>query len=484
MSKSKGRLEGYVREFGKDFSTDGRNIYCKACGINISCELKSSVRQHTLTSKHRINAEKAHRQQQLLNEASAGTEDFSYDVCSAFLSADIPLYKLKHPKVRHILESPYRCRSLPDESTLRKVKVKQCYTAVMESIRAAIGESHIWCSVDESTDSMGRYVANCMVGALQERPSDCYLLNAEEIPATNHQTITKFLVDSLNLLWPEGLQNDRVLLFISDAAPYMVKSGKALSALFPRMTHVTCLAHALHRVSETVRHSYPIVDKLIASVKQVFVKSNKRLQLLKELAPDLPAPPQPVLTRWGSWISAAIYYARHQEEVKVVLTALNPNDAVAIKQAQEAIANPNIRADLAYINAHFGRIPEAIEHLEARNLTLQQSLGIINDVQEGLSAVSTGVALVAKQKLEALLAKNTGLVAIREVAEALGGEQGNPDAKIPLTTAVFFKHAPLTSCDVERSFSMYKNVLTDRRHSFKFEHLKWTLISKCNHKLL
>ena len=73
-----------------------------------------------------------------------------------------------------------------------------------------------------------------------------------------------------------GLQNDRVMLFVADAAAYMAKAGKALAALFPKMTHVTCLAHALHRVSDTIRRSFPVVDKLIASVKQAFLKSRKR----------------------------------------------------------------------------------------------------------------------------------------------------------------------------------------------------------------
>jgi len=50
-----------------------------------------------------------------------------------------------------------------------------------------------------------------------------------------------------------------VLLFISDAAPYMIKAAKALQLLYPQMIHVTCLVHALHRVAEEVRGSYPEV---------------------------------------------------------------------------------------------------------------------------------------------------------------------------------------------------------------------------------
>jgi hypothetical protein len=45
----------------------------------------------------------------------------------------------------------------------------------------------------------------------------------------------------------------------------MIKAAKALQLLYPKMTHVTYLAHALHRVAEEVRGSYPEVDKLIAN---------------------------------------------------------------------------------------------------------------------------------------------------------------------------------------------------------------------------
>jgi hypothetical protein len=51
-----------------------------------------------------------------------------------------------------------------------------------------------------------------------------------------------------------------VLLFVSYAAPYMIKAAKALQLLYPKMIHVICLAHALHRVAEEVRGSYPEVD--------------------------------------------------------------------------------------------------------------------------------------------------------------------------------------------------------------------------------
>lgn len=45
---------------------------------------------------------------------------------------------------------------------------------------------------------------------------------------------------------------------------------------------------------------------------------------------------------------------------------------------------------------------------------------------------------------------------------------------------IYFKHAPISSVDMEQSFSLYKNMLADNRRSFKFENLSKSLIANCN----
>jgi hypothetical protein len=74
------------------------------------------------------------------------------------------------------------------------------------------------------------------------------------------------------------------------------------------MVHITRLAHALHSVTEDVRGRYPEVDQLIANGKKIFIKSPLRVQKFKDKAPTLPLPPQPIVTRWGTWLDAANYY--------------------------------------------------------------------------------------------------------------------------------------------------------------------------------
>lgn len=68
----------------------------------------------------------------------------------------------------------------------------------------------------------------------------------------------------------ESCNIDLILLFITDAVPYMEKAAKAMQVCYPKITHVTCLAHGLHRVCEQIRVQYPNVDNLIANVKKYF----------------------------------------------------------------------------------------------------------------------------------------------------------------------------------------------------------------------
>jgi len=57
----------------------------------------------------------------------------------------------------------------------------------------------------------------------------------------------------------------------------MVKTANTLTGLFPNMIHVTCVAHGLHRVCETIRLEYPNIDNMVNCVKKVFLKAPSRV---------------------------------------------------------------------------------------------------------------------------------------------------------------------------------------------------------------
>jgi len=143
----------------------------------------------------------------------------------------------------------------------------------MNNIKKYCENQKLWISIDETTDAEGRYIANVIIGTLEIGcPGKIFLLLTEALEKSNHTNIAKLLDKALHLLWPQGIKYNNILLFLSDAAPYMVKAGKGIKIMYSKMEHVTCLAHGLHRVAEEVRKCFPKVDQLISNVKKIVFK--------------------------------------------------------------------------------------------------------------------------------------------------------------------------------------------------------------------
>lgn len=82
-------------------------------------------------------------------------------------------------------------------------------------MRKSIKVKFVWGSVDETTDSSGRYVANFMIGILSSEPEqskEVFLLNTATLEKTNHATVAKFFDDSLCLLGRDFNKENFLLL--------------------------------------------------------------------------------------------------------------------------------------------------------------------------------------------------------------------------------------------------------------------------------
>lgn len=109
-----------------------------------------------------------------------------------------------------------------------------------------------------------------------------YLLNAVHLEKTNNQTIATVFNDSMHILWPDRVEYENVLLLVTDAAPYMKRAAQNLQAIYHRMIHVCYFAHALHRICEEIRTTYPLADNSISTVKKIFLKAPYRIVVFKE----------------------------------------------------------------------------------------------------------------------------------------------------------------------------------------------------------
>lgn len=351
-----------------DIRIRGNDLFCNVCERLINSSTKTKVTRH-------LNSH---------SSSSSRTEHtlFSYELTEAFLASNIPLHKLHNPTLRKFLEK-YMDRQIPHPETLRQGYVDQVYNSVLESIREDIADNFVYFIVDEATDACGSAVANFIIGALNsDSASNSYLLASKVLDKTNHETIVNFVIDCFNVLWPGKDASDKVLLMLSDAAAYMLKAGQILSQKYTKMIHFTCAAHALNRVAEKIRESFPLVNTFISNVKKVFIKAPTRRDVFKEALPDIPLPSEPVITRWGTWLEAVAYYDKHFDGIKNVIDRFNPNDSSAIQKVQNLLKDQSIRDDICYINRHYGFLVSAIKTLESHGLSLNEQFNILDDVKK------------------------------------------------------------------------------------------------------
>src|SRR5258705_9011695 len=76
---------------------------------------------------------------------------------------------------------------------------------------------------------------------------------------------------------------------------------------------------------------HPQINGLISNVKKVLLKSPLRVQIYKEKLPDVPLPPEPVITRWGTWLNAATFLVNHYAGIKEVILGFDPGSSQAVR---------------------------------------------------------------------------------------------------------------------------------------------------------
>jgi hypothetical protein len=133
---------------------------------------------------------------------------------------------------------------------------------------------------------------------------------------------------------------------------------------------------------------------------------------------------------------------------------------------------------------HFSKLVSTITSLENSGNPLLTSLAAIDEISEVIKAAPGVVGKKIAEKLETVLSKNPGLKVIKAISRVIGGDPSEDEDVIKLSPNEIscFKYAPVSSADVERSFSVFKSILTKNRHRLTPENLEMLMVCNCASK--
>lgn len=177
--------------------------------------------------------------------------------------------------------------------------------------------------------------------------------------------------------------------------------------------------------------------------------------------------------------------AKHFEDLREVVQNFNDDDSAAVATSKRLLEQPANHLNAVFITNNFGCLIRAITSLEKQHVELHEALEVVRKAEMDLEKVAGETGIAASVKLKNVVGKNVGLAALRQISKILSDPNYKEglqlqDCELNVSDAIYFKYAPITSCDVERSFSRYKHVLSDKRLSLTMENVKYLMVTQCN----
>ena len=159
----------------------------------------------------------------------------------------------------------------------------------------------------------------------------------------------------------------------------------------------------------------------------------------------LPSPPDPVITRWATWLGAALYY---NENLSAVRTIVNnwTSAGLLVSRAKDAINVEDLVPDLVKIN-QYRTLAANVEFLEGSACTITEAYGLLKNMQ--FDDDPCAIKNYIKKRLS-----NSDLETIINCT----------NLTIDPTSYALLQKAQPTSAAVERLFSMLSKLLRKYRN--------------------
>ena len=206
---------------------------------------------------------------------------------------------------------------------------------------------------------------------------------------------------------------------------------------------VTCVAHLLHNCAMRVRAHFKNIDEVIATIKAATIKNKDRKKDFHDAG--LPSSPDPVITKWATWLRAALYYRKNLPVVRSIVNNWT-GAGLLVSRAKDAINVEGLVSDLVKTNQYRTLAANA----EGSACTITKAYGLLKNMQfdDDPCAIKDYInKRLSNSDLEAII-NCTNLT-------------------IDPTSYALLQKAQPTSAAVERSFSMLKLLRNNRNFDVK-----------------
>ena len=114
----------------------------------------------------------------------------------------------------------------------------------------------------------------------------------------------------------------------------------------------------------------------MATIKAATINNKDRKNYFRKAG--LPSPPVPVITRWATWLRAALYYSKNLPAVFIIANTWI-GESLLVSRAKEAINVDGLVPDLIRINRYW-TVATNVELLEASDCTMAEAYELLKNM--------------------------------------------------------------------------------------------------------
>ena len=370
---STAKVRQTCQEYPNEFSAiPAGDLRCNFCDVLVKCDKKFFVESHRKIKKLQGKLETKSKSQSKQTFLHFDQVNLKEQVVSSFLAADILLHKLDHPSLKSLFARMGKV--LPSETAARACVAKLA-SQKEEQIQELLRDKKFFLIVDEAEVAKQKYIS-VLVGSL-DAPNQTFLVNCHPLDSGRNVNSSIILHTVDDLLQQLEIKRENFSLFLTDAARYMSSAGKTLKELFPSLMHVTCVAHLLHNCAMRVRAHFKNIDEVIATIKAATIKNKDRKKDFHDAG--LPSRPDPVITRWATWLRAALYYSENLPAVRTIVNHWT-SAGLLVSRAKDAINVEGLVSDLVKIN-QYRTLAANVEFLEGSACPITKAHGLLKNMQ-------------------------------------------------------------------------------------------------------